>query len=162
MPGVYREQPSRRAPEPDARCANDYDEIGSSLLASGVAGQGGGARVANFEYQRKCPNAQNLIAIIGDGPDPDRVCDSKCNLQIEGMGARRRDVLISGQRTKLNVIRADRADGIADATSRSSTPTSTTSTSSRPTASGWRASPRATRASTGSSPSRPTTGSTTG
>ena len=89
MPGVYREQPSRRAPEPDPRCADDYDEIGSSLLASGVAGQGGGAKVANFEYQRKCPNAQNLIAIIGDGPDPDRVCDSKCNLQIQGMGRRR-------------------------------------------------------------------------
>src|SRR5215213_9572579 len=24
MPGVYREQPSRRNPEPDPRCANDY------------------------------------------------------------------------------------------------------------------------------------------
>jgi hypothetical protein len=112
MPGVYRELPSRRAPEPDPACANDYDEIGSSLLASGIAGNGGGAKVANFEYQRKCPNAQNLIAIIGDGPDEDRVCDSKCNLQIQGMGRKRTDVLISGQRTKLNVIRADRADGI--------------------------------------------------
>ena len=69
MPGVYREEPSRRNPEPDPRCANDYEEIGSSLLASGVAGQGGGAKVANYEYQRKCPNAQNLIAIVGDGPD---------------------------------------------------------------------------------------------
>ncbi|HWM12186.1 MAG TPA: hypothetical protein VNO82_22690, partial [Solirubrobacteraceae bacterium] len=85
MPGVYREQPSRRAPEPDPRCADDYEEIGSSLLESGVAGEGGGAKVANYEYQRKCPNAQNLIAVIGDGPDEDRVCDSKCNLQIEGM-----------------------------------------------------------------------------
>jgi hypothetical protein len=112
MPGVYREGPSRRAPEPDPRCAAHYDEIGSSLLASGVAGEGGGAKVANYEYQRRCPNAQNLIAIIGDGPDGDRVCDRKCNLQIQGMGRRRRDVLISGQRTKLNVIRADRADGI--------------------------------------------------
>jgi hypothetical protein len=112
MPGVYRERPSRRTPEPDPKCAGDYDEIGSSLLASGIAGNGGGAKVANFEYQRKCPNAQNLIAIIGDGPDADRVCDHKCHLQIEGMGRLRRDVLISGQRTKLNVIRADRADGI--------------------------------------------------
>ena len=112
MPGVYREQPSRRAPEPDARCKDDYDAIGSSILESGVTGSGGGAKVANFEYQRKCPNAQNLIAIVGDGPDADRVCDSKCNLQIQGMGRRRRDVLISGRRTKLNVIRADRADGI--------------------------------------------------
>src|SRR5215216_6025388 len=113
MPGVYRELPSRRAPEPDPRCAGDYDEIGSAILESGVTATGGGAKVANYEYQRRCPNAQNLIAIIGDGPDPDRVCDAKCNLQIEGMGRRRRDVLISGQRTKLNVIRADRADGIA-------------------------------------------------
>ena len=112
MPGVYREEPSLQTPEPDPRCAGDYEEIGSSILASGVAGEGGGAKVADYEYQRKCPNAQNLIAIIGDGPDEDRVCDSKCNLQIEGMGRTREDVLISGQRTKLNVIRADRADGI--------------------------------------------------
>ena len=112
MPGVYREEPSRRTPEPDPRCKDDYDTIGSSILESGVTAAGGGAKVANYEYQRKCPNAQNLIAIIGDGPDADRVCDSKCNLQIQGMGRRRRDVLISGQRTKLNVIRADRADGI--------------------------------------------------
>jgi hypothetical protein len=100
MPGVYREEPSRRNPEPDPRCANDYEEIA------------GGVPVANYEYQRKCPNAQNLIAIVGDGPDEDRVCDSRCNLQIQGMGRTRKDVLISGQRTKLNVIRADRADGI--------------------------------------------------
>ena len=72
----------------------------------------GGAKVANYEYQRKCPNAQNLIAIIGDSSDPDRLCDVKCNLQIRGMGRRRGDVVISGQRSKLNVIRADRADGI--------------------------------------------------
>jgi hypothetical protein len=100
MPGVYREEPSRRAPEPDRACANDYEEIA------------GGVPIANYEYQRKCPNAQNLIAIIGDGPDEDRLCDVKCDLQLQGMGRTRKDVLISGQRTKLNVIRADRADGI--------------------------------------------------
>src|SRR5919106_650444 len=49
MPGVYREEPSRRAPEPDPACANDYEEIGSSLLASGVPGTGGGAKVADYE-----------------------------------------------------------------------------------------------------------------
>jgi hypothetical protein len=112
MPGVYLEEPSRAAPEPDPRCAGDYDEIGGDILASGLTGETGGAKVANYEYQRKCPNAQNLIAIIGDSEDPDRTCDSKCNLQIQGMGRRRGDVLISGQRTKLNLIRADRADGI--------------------------------------------------
>jgi hypothetical protein len=111
MPGVYKEYPSRRNPEPDPRCANDYDTIGGDLLATGGLGKKG-ARVANYEYQRKCPNAQNLIAIIGDSADPDRVCDVKCHIQIMGMGRRRGDVLISGQRTKLNVIRADRADGI--------------------------------------------------
>ena len=111
MPGLYKEEPSRRNPEPDPRCASDYDDIGGDILASGGFGKKG-ARVANFEYQRKCPNAQNLIAIVGDSDDPDRVCDVKCNIQIQGMGRRRGDVVISGQRTKLNVIRADRADGI--------------------------------------------------
>jgi hypothetical protein len=111
MPGTYQEQPSRRNPEPDPRCADDYDEIGGDILSTGGFGQKG-ARVANYDYQRKCPNAQNLIAIIGDSDDPDRVCDVKCDIQIEGMGRRREDVVISGQRTKLNVIRADRADGI--------------------------------------------------
>jgi hypothetical protein len=110
MPGVYREKPSLARPEPDPACANEYDTIGGPL-GSGPAAKGG-AKVPNFEYQRRCPNAQNLIAIIGDGPDADRVCDSKCNLQIEGWGRTRRDVLISGSRSKLNVIRADRADGI--------------------------------------------------
>ncbi len=111
MPGTYRERPSRRNPEPDPRCAGDYDTIGGSLLETGITGKGG-AKVANYDYQRKCPNAQNLIAIIGDSDDPDRVCDVKCDIQIQGMGRRRSDVVISGQRTKLNVIRADRADGI--------------------------------------------------
>jgi hypothetical protein len=78
-----------RAPEPDPRCADDYDEIGGNLLGTGV-GTETKARVANFEYQRKCPNAQNLIAIIGDSADPDRVCDVKCDIQIEGMGRRAR------------------------------------------------------------------------
>jgi hypothetical protein len=108
LPGVYRERPSRRAPEPDPRCAEHYDEIGGGIGGATETK----ARVANYEYQRLCPNAQNLIAIIGDSDDPDRVCDVKCNIQIEGMGKRRRHVLISGQRSKLNVIRADRADGI--------------------------------------------------
>jgi hypothetical protein len=112
MPGVYEEKPSVRHPEPDPACANDYDTIGGTILESGVTSGHGGAKVANFEYQRKCKNAQNLIAIIGDGPDPDRVCDAKCNLQVEGMGRGHRAVLITGQRTKLNLIRADRADGI--------------------------------------------------
>ena len=101
MPGVYREQPSTHVPNPDTRCADMY-----------VADARGGGQVPAYEYHYNCPQSQNLIAITGDDPDDaDRRCDQKCNLLIEGT-ARRRDVLISGARDKLNVIRADRADGI--------------------------------------------------
>lgn len=100
MPGVYRELPSRDEPEPDPACESMYVESES------------GARAPAYEYQRTCKNAQNLIAITGDDEDEDRACDDKCNLQIEGMGRRPSDVLIQGERSKLNVIRADRADGI--------------------------------------------------
>ena len=49
----------------------------------------GDAQVATYEHQVKCPNARNLIAVIGDSlADPDRECDQKCNLLIEGMGRR--------------------------------------------------------------------------
>ena len=72
----------------------------------------GDAPVPTYEHQVKCPNARNLIAIIGDSlSDPDRVCDQKCNLQMEGMGRKPSDVQIEGDRLKKDVIRADRADG---------------------------------------------------
>ena len=107
LPGVYREEPSRRVAEPNPRCAGDYQEYGNPRF-----GATGTVRVANYDYQRKCKNAQNLIAIIGDGADKDRRCDVKCNLQIEGTGTKPGQVLLDGSRKKLNVIRADRADGI--------------------------------------------------
>ncbi len=107
LPGVYREEPSRRVAEPNPRCKGDYQTYQDpGFEATDVI------KVANYDYQRKCKNSQNLIAIIGDGPDRDRRCDRKCNLQIEGTGAKPGHVLIDGSRRKLNVIRADRADGI--------------------------------------------------
>ena len=107
LPGVYREEPSRRVAEPNPRCKDDYQTYQDpGFEATDVI------KVANYDYQRKCKNAQNLIAIIGDGPDRDRRCDRKCNLQIEGTGTKPGHVLIDGSRKKLNVIRADRADGI--------------------------------------------------
>ncbi|HEY1275393.1 MAG TPA: right-handed parallel beta-helix repeat-containing protein [Thermoleophilaceae bacterium] len=109
LPGVYREEPSRRVPEPDPKCKDDYEEYADPHFGAAPDEK---VRVANFEYQRKCKNAQNLIAIIGDGPDKDRRCDHRCNLQIEGTGTKPSQVLIDGKRSKLNVIRADRADGI--------------------------------------------------
>jgi hypothetical protein len=98
LPGVYTEPRSRAMPDDDPRCAGLKIETAEGSMAP------------SYDYQLACPNAQNLIAIIGDR-DKDRRCDSKCNLQITGT-ARRRDVRIVGDRYKLNVIRGDRADGL--------------------------------------------------
>jgi hypothetical protein len=92
LPGVYREE---RYMTPPSGCEDEYQNTGA----------------LSYEQHRQCPNAQNLIAILGD-TNGDRICDSKCNLQIEGTGDDPGDVLIQGQKLKLNVIRADRADGI--------------------------------------------------
>lgn len=111
VPGVYREQPSLRAPEPDPRCADSYVPAANDQVG-GVDDPSQDTQVPAYEYQRKCPNAQNLIAITGDDDDPDRECDDKCRIQIEGTGSKAKQVRIKGERSKLNVIRADRADGI--------------------------------------------------
>jgi hypothetical protein len=101
LPGVYREEPSRAAPEEDPRCADltvePPDRPGMTAPA--------------YAYHRRCPNAHNLIAIAGDSND-DGVCDDKCDLQIEGTGASPADVVVDGDQGKLNIIRGDRADGI--------------------------------------------------
>lgn len=106
MPGVYRERPSRTVPVAKKRCQGDkyWEDSGDNHQKDG--------RVPTYLHQVDCPNARNLIAIIGDSlKDRDRACDHKCNLQMEGMGRSRRDVVIQGDRLKPDVIRADRADG---------------------------------------------------
>jgi hypothetical protein len=106
MPGVYREEPSRKVPVADQRCEGDgyWEASGDNHTADG--------RVPTYKHQVDCPNSRNLIAIIGDSlADEDRECDQKCNLQMQGLGRRSRDVLIEGDRFKQDVIRADRADG---------------------------------------------------
>jgi hypothetical protein len=97
MPGTYEELGSR-GPAP-AGCEDVYERTENGQTA------------LTYEEHQQCPHAQNLIAILGD-TDGDRVCDAKCNIQIEGTGSRPDDVEIIGERAKLNVIRADRADGI--------------------------------------------------
>lgn len=91
LPGVYREQPSLKA---DAEC---------QALRESVT-------FFSYEQQRQCPNVDNLVAVLGDGPDDDIECDQErlCRLQIEGTGDSRMDVLFDGEFEKLNVIRADR------------------------------------------------------
>jgi hypothetical protein len=115
LPGEYREEPSLATKYPQAECASDFTTgEGPELATAGYAIAGGKLVPApNYDYHFKCPKSANLIAITGDDPkDPDRVCDQKCNLQIEGTGKRPRDVQILGDGTKLNLIKADRADGI--------------------------------------------------
>jgi hypothetical protein len=102
LPGVYREVPSLEPPTPD--CQSIYDQVNS------------GNPVITYDQERQCPHAKNLIAIMGDTND-NGLCDSKCNLQIEGTGQQPEDVVIEGDRfsgpdLRLNAIRADRADGI--------------------------------------------------
>ena len=120
MPGIYFERPSRRVPTPDPRCAGDYTSSerdparAISNLGTGIdQAEEGTEKAPNYDHHRKCPNSQNLIGIVGDRlSDPDRRCDDKCNLQLEGTGQSPRDAKIIGSRSKDNVIRADRADGI--------------------------------------------------
>jgi len=116
LPGIYREEPSLAVPYPDPRCKDTTEtQEGPELITGGNLLRGGAplGPAPSYEYHYECPQSANLIAITGDDPkDPDRVCDHKCNLQIEGTGKRIRDVQILGDGTKLNLIKADRADGI--------------------------------------------------
>jgi LPXTG-motif cell wall-anchored protein len=97
LPGEYREEPSHAPP-----CTKDYD---------------GG--VVSYELTVSCGEVVNLITVAGDDPaDADIFCDGvRCDLQIEGTGARPSDVVVrggfdqSGDWIKHNGLKADRADG---------------------------------------------------
>ncbi|MDX6663965.1 MAG: hypothetical protein QOG68_171, partial [Solirubrobacteraceae bacterium] len=125
MPGVYKEQPSRRVPfgaPGQPPCANDYVTVESAYGQApppvGPASNDKPER-ANRNYAIKCPNSKNLIAVIGD-TRPEQtpmapslpLCNQLCNLQIEGLGKRPQDVRIVGDRIKSDVIRIDRANGV--------------------------------------------------
>ncbi|NML54485.1 hypothetical protein HHL19_24610 [Streptomyces sp. R302] len=88
LPGLYEEEPS--VPAPTGACAS-LDAPTSSF----------GYQILSYEQQARCPHNQNLVAILG-----------KKDLQIEGTGASRLDVVVDAKYTKLNAIRADRSDGI--------------------------------------------------
>jgi hypothetical protein len=103
MPGIYREWASLKPAPPG--CEDIY-----AMVAAGN-------QVLTYDQERQCPNAKNLIAIMGD-TNGNGICDAKCNIQIEGTGETPEDVVIAGDRysrsnaMRLNGIRADRADGI--------------------------------------------------
>ncbi len=126
MPGRYTEPKSRAKPTDDPKC-NRYEEESDD-------GQG----AATYRYQVNCPNDQNLIYVQGRAltnetvpfppPEnrrgiPDEGPCIRCNLQIEGSGAKPEDVIIElakNTRAKLRGpaepakevgLRFDRADG---------------------------------------------------
>lgn len=99
LPGLYREEPSvARAAAPGASCSEFAERA-----------------ILSYEEHVACPNAQNLVAILGDDPrDDDRKClqERLCRLQIEGLGRAKEDTVLDANWTVLNGLRADRADGI--------------------------------------------------
>ncbi|GAC1321408.1 MAG: hypothetical protein NVSMB25_15060 [Thermoleophilaceae bacterium] len=124
MPGLYQEIPSRMQPEGSYQqgpCANDYALTeGFNDAPPPVGPRSNDPPVRpDRNLQVKCPNAKNLIEVVGDTrPEPDAQhpglpqCIQLCNLQIEGMGRGPGDVLIQGDRKRLDVLRIDRASGV--------------------------------------------------
>ncbi|GAA0322165.1 hypothetical protein GCM10010302_71690 [Streptomyces polychromogenes] len=88
LPGLYEEEPS--LPKPTGECA--HLKAPDSAL---------GYQILSYEQQERCRHNQNLVAILG-----------KKDLQIEGTGATRTDVVIDAKYQKLNAIRADGSDGV--------------------------------------------------
>ncbi len=100
QPGHYFEEPSvERYQNPSEECAPFVDE-----------------RIIEYADQVACPNIHNTVAILGDRDGDGRCVPEQgevlCNLQIEGTGASREDVILDANWTHLNALRADRADGI--------------------------------------------------
>ena len=125
MPGTYTEPKSRAAATNDPACAD--------LVETNDRGDTG---AVSYAYQLKCPNDQNLIAVMGRAnggevpqpplydrhgiPNPGKCI--RCNLQMEGSGVSDLDVIVDAGRVKSGngaptgaqkdvAIRADRADG---------------------------------------------------
>ena len=88
LPGVYHETPSLEplAPACYHLPAHRYPN---------------GYQVLSHDQQKQCVHLQNLVGIF-----------DKRNLQIEGLGATPADVVLDGAFQKLEILRADRADGV--------------------------------------------------
>jgi hypothetical protein len=126
MPGLYTEGRSRKKPTNDPKC-DQYE----------VRNDEGSSQALSYEYQYRCPNDQNLIAVMGREPGPGKDPEEphwdrhgipnlgaciRCNLQIEGSGVSPDDVTVDAGRVESGdgapiepvkdvAIRADRADG---------------------------------------------------
>jgi hypothetical protein len=130
MPGHYTEPESRSKPENDPRC-------NPSLLQKDASGD----PTPSYEYQATCPNDQNLVYVQGRAvkgeplaeprddrqgiPEQELGACIRCNLQIEGSGAKPEDVIIDAGKDYVGtgpearpsghakdvVLRVDRGDG---------------------------------------------------
>ena len=130
MPGLYTEPESRSKPTNDPKC-------NPSLVQKDASGD----PTPSYEYQVTCPNDQNLVYVQGRAvtgkPLPEPRSDRRgipqqelgpcvrCNLQIEGSGAKPEDVIIDAgdkyegegpearpsAHAKDVVMRVDRGDG---------------------------------------------------
>jgi hypothetical protein len=124
MPGVYTEPSARKVPFGEYQkepCPNDYavtEGFDQPPPPAGPTSNDPPIR-PDRNMHLKCPNAKNLIAVVGDArPETDSTaplepeCNRLCNLQIEGYGKTYKDVVISSDRVKTDVMRIDRAYGI--------------------------------------------------
>jgi hypothetical protein len=104
MPGLYTEPTARAQPTHDPKCA-DLTEQNDRQVETGDNQSG----AVSYAYQVKCPNDQNLVAVIGrangSGTDPQPPPDERrgipnlgpcirCNLQLEGSGVGPDDVIV--------------------------------------------------------------------
>jgi hypothetical protein len=109
FPGVYTEPTARKATFNDPKCSQEDPKYWEPTND----GHGENGKVPTYQFHWDCKNSRNLVQILGDDPnDPDRECDQKCNLQLEGVGRKPTDVVLVGDRLKRDVVRVDRADGI--------------------------------------------------
>ena len=92
LPGIYQEEPSIAAPS--AVCAETMRSAPKGKVYTEFP-------ILTLDQEIACPNLINLVAVI-----------NKKNLQIEGTGASREDVILDGQFKKLNGLRVDNSDGV--------------------------------------------------
>jgi len=97
MPGLYTEPTSRSKPSFDPAC-DPYE----------MEAESGDPGALTHEYQIRCPNDANLVAVIGRGSDTGAVPAPRddrhgipnvgrcirCNVQVEGSGVKPSDVIV--------------------------------------------------------------------
>jgi hypothetical protein len=92
LPGVYQEEPS--VAPPSAVCEQTMRGAPKGKVYTEFP-------ILTLDQEIACPNLINLVAVI-----------HKKDLQIEGTGATREDVILDGNFKKLNGLRVDNSDGI--------------------------------------------------